>query len=138
MGWLKDKSLLPMWLVLIGASIVGADHASACTCAFLSAASTIERADVAFEGEVIDVGWECVLDGFVPRKDRRPFFSCERRAQLRVLTPLKGAPDNIVAVYHNVWCGYSFKKGERLKVVAWYKRDRRLSTGGCAMWDANR
>jgi hypothetical protein len=54
--------------VLIGASIAGADHASACTCLLSTPASISERADVAFEGEVIearDPGLEksCVNDG---------------------------------------------------------------------------
>jgi hypothetical protein len=59
MGWLKGKSLLPMRLAFIGASIVAAaDQASACTCSISTAAAVIERADLAFEGEVVDVGVE--------------------------------------------------------------------------------
>jgi hypothetical protein len=71
MGCPKGKALLPVWLVLIGASIVGADHASACTCLLSTPASIIERADVAFEGEVIEaVGLDisCVEDGIARLK----------------------------------------------------------------------
>jgi hypothetical protein len=126
MGCLKAKLLLSIWLVLIGASIVGVDQASACSCAGGSAASLIERADVAFEGEVVDVDLESPC----------PFLSCDRRVKLRVLTPLKGQPGDMLTVYtpaQGTACGYFFKKGERLKVVAWYTRDHRLRTGACAM-----
>jgi hypothetical protein len=139
MAWLKGKSLLPMWLAFIGASIVGADQASACSCVASTATSIIERADVAFEGEVVDVGVEPSCVDFV-REGRRHPLSCDQRARLRVLMPLKGQPGGIVTVYTPVLstaCGYGFRKGERLKVVAWYQRDRRLSTGSCAMMSAN-
>jgi hypothetical protein len=151
MDWLKGKSFLPTWLALIGASIVGGDQASACTCLLSTPASIIERADVAFEGEVIEaVGLDisCVEDGIAwlkaspERLDRRNaedlLFSCNRGSQIRVLSALKGQPGGIVTVYTSQPCGYFFKKGERLKVVAWYTRGHRLSTGHCEMSSANR
>jgi hypothetical protein len=144
MGWPRGKSLLPTWLVLIGTSIAGAGQASACTfqsgqleglCAppsADSAASIIERADVAFEGEVVDVdvAFETPCDDGL----------CEFGWRLRVLTPLKGQPSDIVTVFTPGppgACGYGFTKGERLKVVAWHKRDQRLSTNLCALIHAN-
>jgi hypothetical protein len=146
MGWLKGKSLLPMWLVLTGASIVDVDQASACSCVAPSAdsaASVIERADVAFEGEVVDVDLKtpCVSSEFRLRDRAGQLLSgCEPGWQLRVLTPLKGNPGDIVTVHtprNDATCGYKFRRGERLKVVAWYTRERRLSTNLCAMLHAN-
>jgi hypothetical protein len=151
MDCMKAKSLLPIWLALIGTSIAGADQASACECLLSTPASIIERVDVAFEGEVIEaVGLDrsCVEDRIAwlkanpERLDQRNaedlLFSCNRGSQIRVLTPLKGQPGGIVTVYSETPCGYFFKKGERLKVVAWYTRGHRLSTGDCAMTSANR
>jgi hypothetical protein len=156
MNWLKGKSLLPMGLALIGASIASPDQASACSCAFSPAASIIEKADVAFEGEVIearDLGLEksCVNDGLSKLKSdvragkateatlaRDLFFSCERGSRIRVLTPLKGQPGGIVTVYTSIGCPYFFEKGEVLKVVAWYTRGHRLSTGSCSIMGVNR
>lgn len=136
MGWLEGKSLLPTWLALIGAATAAADQASACSCAFSPTASVIERADVAFEGEVVDVDPEAPCAD-PDQRGQRPLW-CHKAWRLRVLTPLKGQPGNVVTLYSGLPCGYPFTKGERLKVVAWYTPDRRLRTGMCAMFSANR
>jgi hypothetical protein len=143
MGCPKPKSLLPIWLVLIGASIVAVHQASACSCKPLSAASVIEDADVAFEGEVVDVdaGGPCISGQFSRRDWAGRLLWCEPGWRLRVLTPLKGQLGDTVTVHtprYEASCGYTFKKGQRLKVVAWYTRDRQLSTDLCTMLAVNR
>jgi hypothetical protein len=134
MGCLKGKLQLSMWLALTGASIVAVDHASACSCVPSSADAVIQSADVVFEGEVVDV----------TRLLGSDFWSdlvvWELRAQLRVLTPLKGQPGDIVMVYtpeDGAMCGVPFRTGQRFKVVAWHNSNHQLHTNICAMSAAN-
>lgn len=149
---LKGEFVLLSALIFISVSTVGTDQAFACSCSRPEPASIIESADVAFEGQVVAVeyfdllGNPCDIERIVDGPDRLKAEQARRlcsrqKTRLRVLKPLKGQSEEVVTIYTDTdtaACGYEFRKGAYLTVVAGRGRSGDLSTGLCSMSGVNR
>lgn len=112
--------------VVLFVGLVAAGAASACSCVRISREVVLERATVAFRGEIVSS--ETTRDG------RRVV------ARVRVLEPLKGRVPRMVTVTSTAvpaMCGYPLHLGATLDFAGRLDGRGRMSVGMCGMVPLN-
>ncbi len=119
--------------IAFAAGLVPMTTALACDCAVAGPDEGLARADVAFVGTVIQVGWE--RDGPPPPELAAPELPfAEQPVTFAVEEAIKGVAGSSVVVFSSLdsgMCGIAFAVGQRWSVYAAVGPEGQLTTNNC-------